>query len=447
MRKRVLAKSLLASALLLVPAACGGDDDDSSAAATVTEETESAEPADTTVAPADTSASAPATTAAGSESSTADSATAPETTPATTAAPELDLPDEIHIGVPLDMSGVAGIAAVGVSEREGMELAVKEINESGYLGDSKIVLDVVDTEGDKQKAVEAVLQFISDEVAAVVGFTITPSWLAAVPELMNAGIPAMSVELSAAGVAEVGEFAFRVYPDMGTIIPPADVEFAEAYGASTIAYLYQSDAASTAEIHAARKAALEAAGFETVAEQTFSGTDTDVRAQLTAIKDANPDLLVVTPLPGVMTIVYLQAAEVGIESQIIGAPDPNAAILEQAGPEMQCLLYTTPWNRLSEDGNNQHFLEYWEANGNGNPADLFHAYGYTSTWAMAAGIRAANSVEGEAIRDALNTMPDIATPVGDINFQANRTASITGTKVQIQDSTPVPWDGTTSCTK
>ncbi|MGE3329213.1 MAG: ABC transporter substrate-binding protein, partial [Acidimicrobiia bacterium] len=152
-----------------------------------------------------------------------------------------------------------------------------------------------------------------------------------------------------------------------------------------------------------------------------------------------------TPLPGVMTIVYLQAAEVGIESQIIGAPDPNAAILEQAGIEMQCLVYTTPWNRLSEEGNNQHFLEYWDANGNGNPADLFHAYGYSSMWAMAHGIRNANSVDGQDIHDALVTMPDIAVAVGDINFQTDRTASITGTKVQIQDSAPVIWDPSATC--
>ncbi len=424
MHKRVLTTLALASLIAL--AACGSDDKEGSSTQATTPATEATTPP--TDAPGGTDV--PGTTGE----------------PTTTAA-QLDLPAEIHIGVPLDMSGSAAVASVGVDELDGIKLAVDEINSSGYLGDSKIVLDVVDTQADKQKSVEATLKFVSDEVTAVVGFTITPSWLAAAPALQEAGIPAMAVELSAKGVTEVGDKMFRLYPDMGKVIPGGDVDFATAFGSTKVAYLYQSDAASTAEIHAARKAALEAAGFETVEEQTFAGTDTDVRAQLTAIQDSGADLVVVTPLPGLMTIVYLQAAEIGLDAQIIGSPDANQAILEQAGPEMQCLVYTTAWNRKSTEGANTHFLELWAEKGTGKDPDVFHAAGYSAMWAMATGIHDANSVEGADIAAAIVAIDSLPTTFGDVDFKDNRAAKVLGTKVQILDSQVELWDESSTCSK
>lgn len=420
LRKSALAVAIVAS---LIAAACGGDDD----AAPVT----TAAPATTSDTPdtPDTSDTA-ATTSPEAPDSPSD---------------ELDLPAEIIIGVPFDTSGSAAVAAVGTDENDGVRLAAKEINESGYLGDSQIVLREVDTQAEQQRAIEAVLRFVDEEVHGVVGFTLTPSFLASAPELQDAGIPTIAVGLSAAGVTEIGDYMFRVYPNMQFVIPPGDIEFAEAFGGTRVAYMYQSDAEAASLIHAARKAALEEAGYETVSEQTFTNNDIDVRAQLTAIQGSDPDIVVVTPLPGLMTIVYLQAAEVGIDVPIIASPDVNDSILEQAGPEMECLVYTTVWNPASDQGNNPHFLEYFAEHGPDVSPTVFHAVGYASMWSFAEGIRAANGVDGAAIRDALVSLDAIDTPVGTINFQNDRAAAITGVRVQVRDSALTVWSPDEPC--
>lgn len=405
--KKPAVAAVLAAALFV--AACGGDDG------------------------ASTTTAAPSTEAPGS------------TAPGDDGPPASDLPAEIIVGVPLDTSGSAAVAAVGTDENDGVKLAAQEINESGFLGDSRIVLREADTQADQQRAIESVLRFVNDGVHGVVGFTLTPSFLAAAPELQDAGIPTVAVGLSAAGVTEIGDYMFRVYPNMQFVIPPGDLEFVEAFGAETVAFLYQSDAESAALIHNARKAALEDAGYEVVAEQTFTSNDIDVRAQLTAIDGANPDVLIVTPLPGLMTTVYLQAAEVGIEAHIIGSPDVNAAILEQAGPEMECLVYTTVWNPQSDQGNNPHFLEYFAANGPSTSPTVFHAVGYASLWAFAEAVKAAGSVDGAAIRDALAGLDAIDTPVGTVNFKENRAAAITGARVQVRDSALTIWNPDEAC--
>lgn len=355
------------------------------------------------------------------------------------------LPAEVTIGVPFDTSGAAAVASVGTDQNEGVKLAVKEINDSGFLGSTKIKTQEVDTKGDKQEAVQAVLQLISARVPAVLGFTLTPSFLAAAPQLQSAKIPTVAVGLSASGVTEVGDYMFRVYPNMANVIPKGDVEFARAYGARRIAFMVQSDAAAAVEIHEGREKALRDAGFEIVQEQTFASNDTDVRAQLTAIKDANPDLVVTTPLPGLMSIVYLQAAEVGLRAQILASPDVNDAILSQAGRAMQCVAYTTAWNPKATGGNNAAFLEAWSRNGVNKTANVFHAAGYTSMWTLARGLKAANSTNGAALRDALANLPVSPTPFGDLAFDQNRAMAITGTKVQVRDSKLELWQDATSC--
>ncbi len=452
--KRPICKVLAISGVFLL-AACGSSSSNSASTTASTATTTAAATATTGGAGATAAGTSVAgtTTAGTSASATTSAGTAPAggaLTPASavTGAAPTNLPAKITIGVPLDTSGVAGAAAVGVDELDGIKLAVKEINDTHFLGaNTQLALDVIDTQSDKQKAVQAGLQLVSDKVTAVVGFTLTPSWQAATPAFQSAGIPAMSVELAGAGVVDGGDYLFRTYPNVSQIIPQNDLEFVKFYGAKTAAYITQSDAASAASLATVRQKTLEAAGVKTVATQTFTGKDTDLRAQLTAIKDANPDIVISTPNPDLISLVYLQAAEVGIKSQFLGAPDVSDAILKAAGPQMQCVSYTTVWNPISTASANPHFLDYWKANGTGKNPDVFHAAGYSSMWAMAVGIRTADSVKGSDIRDALIKIPNIPTAMGDMNFINERTAPLKGTKVQVQDSKLVVWDANKPCTK
>jgi branched-chain amino acid transport system substrate-binding protein len=355
------------------------------------------------------------------------------------------LPATIKVGVPLDLSGAAGIAGVGTSERDGVRLAAKEINDTGFLGESKIELVEIDTKADKQEAVQAVLKLAAEQVDAVVGFTLTPSFLAAAPQLQQNGIPTMAVGLSSAGVTEVGDYMFRLYPDMANVMPPADKEFAETFtGLKTAAYLYQSDSEAAKIVIGKRRETLEGMGITTVGEETFVGTDTDVRAQLTKLKQANPDVLVTMPLPGMMSTIYLQLDEVGHEGPVFMAPDVSDATMEQAGKAMQCFVYVTAWNGQSTDGNNPHFLDYWQQHGEKRSATVFEAAGYASLWSMAHAFKAAGSTDKKAVRDALAGLQDIDSPFGKIGFTDNRAASIKGTKLQIVDSKITLFDPATA---
>ena len=358
------------------------------------------------------------------------------------------LPETITVGVPLDTSGAAGVAGVGTDELDGVRLAAQEINDTDFFEGSTIELVEIDTKADKQEAVSATLDLVSQEVDGIVGFTLTPSFLAAAPQIAQVGTPTVAVGLSAPGVTEAGDSIFRLYPDMSAVIPPGDVAFLEAMpDIETAAYIYQSDAESAASIHESRMAAIEEAGVETVAVETFTGTDTDVRAQLTSIDQEAPDVVVATPLPGMMTTVYLQAEEVGIDAQLFVAPDTSDDILEQAGEAMQCAVYTTAWNAQSTEGNNTEFLEYWDANGADRSATVFVAAGYASLWSFAEGVKAAGSTDAAEVTEAMSALDGLASPFGDIGFTEDRTADVQGTAVQVVDGELALWDPEGDCAR
>jgi branched-chain amino acid transport system substrate-binding protein len=433
MQRRQLWKlAALAAWLPLVTLACGDDDDGGGASDTSAATT--AGTAATTAAATTTTGEESATTAAGTTSA--------DTTEAS------NLPATIKIGVPLDTSGSAGIAGVGTNEYEGIKLALEEIESTGFLGDTEIELVFADTKADLQEAVAAVTKMVpQDQVDAIVGFSLTPSFMAAAPIAQEAGIPIIAVGLSPPGVTDVGDFVFRIIPDVTKIYPPQDKLFAETFGAQRAAYLYNNDTETVVNIQKARQSGLEAAGLETAIVQTLTANDTDLRAQLTEIGNSDADIFILSTFPGQYASAYLQAQELGLDMQIVAADGTaGAQILDQAADAMQCVVWTAVWSAQNQEGRNQHFQELLDEK-LGKPGDLFYAAGYDGLWVYATAVRDAGSAEPEAVRQALNDLEDFEGAFGVYDFDENRNPSITGTNLQIQDGTPTLWEPGTECTK
>lgn len=348
----------------------------------------------------------------------------------------------VRIGVPLDMSGSAAIADIGESELNGVELALEQINEEGFVGDVTIELLPIDTKGDKQEAVAAVLELVdSEEVDAIVGFTLTPSFMAAVPKAVEAGIPVIALGLAAPGVTDVGENVFRIIPNVTGLYAASDPVMVEALGATSAAYLYVNDSETTVAIHEARIAALEEAGVETAEVQAFTTADTDFRAQLTEVNDAGADVIVLTTFPGQIAPIFLQAEELGIETPIISS-DGSARddVLSQAGSAMQCTSFNSVWAAQNETGRNPQFIEAMGAD-----ADLYAAAGFDAMWVYAEALVAAGSAESDAVIAALNDLEDFEGAFGVYDFDEDRNPSIPGVNLQIQDSEAVLWTPDTAC--
>jgi branched-chain amino acid transport system substrate-binding protein len=146
-------------ALAFVAAACGDSDSDSGST-------------DTTAASTETTASSTETTA----SSTETTAASTETTEGAAAAPS---GDPIVLGGVLPFSGPQ--ASTGELAKEGVELAVEQINAAGGVLGRPLEVQYKDTMANPEEAVAKVREFSEEGVDFVFGFTTSSGCLAVMP--------------------------------------------------------------------------------------------------------------------------------------------------------------------------------------------------------------------------------------------------------------------------
>jgi branched-chain amino acid transport system substrate-binding protein len=331
-----------------------------------------------------------------------------------------NLPEAVNLGVLFSVSGP--IAVYGNPQQQAAELAAAEINEAGYLGEGvELVIVFEDATSDAEGAIAGMTKLVEEAgVVAVIGPTLSTHAFSADPIAQENGVPVMGVSNTAGGITDMGDFVFRNSLPEADVIPGTIARATEVLGLEKVGVLWGSDDDFTASAYEVFIEALEANGVEVVAEAEFFRGDVDFNAQLTTLIDADPDALVVSALLAEAVQITTQARELGYEGPIIGGNGFNSpALMEQAGEAAEGVIVGAAWNIASDNPLSTQFVEAFEE-ATGNPPDQFAAQSYTGVWLMATAIRCADSVEGEAIRDALAAIQDFPSPLGNYSFDENR---------------------------
>ena len=131
---------------------------------------------------------------ASSDGSTADAATSGDT---------------LKIGLVAPISGDNG--QYGTSQKQGYELAIKEINEAGGVDGKMLELETYDDQGDAQKAAAGAQKFADDDsILAVGGSCLSSCTLAMVPIIDDAGLPDLVVSSSSPSLTGSSDYFFRM---------------------------------------------------------------------------------------------------------------------------------------------------------------------------------------------------------------------------------------------
>lgn len=357
-----------------------------------------------------------------------------------------NLPASVTIGAPLDISGSAAVASVGAGEQEGEQLAVDEINSTGFLGNTKLTLKVVDTQASKEVAVQTLTDMtVRDKVDGIVGFSLSPSFLAAGPLAQRASIPTITVDLSGTGITEVGDYIFRVSPALVTLFGKADPVITKALNVKTAAYLFSSDSANTTAQKDFRKKTLEGLGIKTVSEQGVTGTAIDMQTQLTAIKQAKPDVLVFDVNGGQDATVAAQIKQAGLSVNQMGDVGWNSPNVLSA-PGAQCTVLTTVWDPTITTGRNPHFMQLYQSKFNKAPGQ-YSAWGYDGVWLYATALKNAGTTSTAKVRDALAGLKNFQGTLGVYGFDSSRTPNVSGVTLQVNNGKAVPWTSSSTCTR
>lgn len=327
----------------------------------------------------------------------------------------------VKLGAAFSLTQAA--AQYGVTQKNGAQLAVDEINASGYVPGVKIDLIVDDDASSKDQAITVFQNFITqDKVAAILGPTLSNSALASDPVAQQAKVPVLGVSNTGTGITEIGDYIFRDSLAEADVVPQTVAKSQAKLGYKTVAVLYANDDAFSKAGYDAFKGALDKQGTKIVDTETFSTNDQDFSAQLAKVKDAKPDAIVVSALLNPAVGITTQARKLGLTQPIIGGNGFNSpAFIQGAGQAAEGVIVGAAWNSASSNPLSQKFIAAYKAKYNSDP-DQFAAQAYTGVYILAQAMKIAGSSERQAIRDALPKVKDFDTVLGKFNFTDKRDA-------------------------
>jgi branched-chain amino acid transport system substrate-binding protein len=312
----------------------------------------------------------------------------------------------------------------GVPQKQAVQLAVDEVNQSDYLGDkTKLVVNFEDDAGDKTQAINAMTKLVtSDKVIAVIGPTLSSSAFAADPVAQENKTIVIGVSNTAIGLTKMGDFIFRDSLPEAAVIPGTIAQAAKILGLKQVGVLYGNDDDFTKSGYEVFKKALTDNKITIQGEETFARNDVDFNAQLTKLIGNNPDALVVSALAQEAVPIVVQARQLGYNGPIIGGNGFNSpAIAKDGGKAAEGVLIGGAWilGNPNPSKSSVAFVTAYNAAYNANP-DQFAAQAYTGAWLLATAIRCGNSVDHTAVRDALAGIKDFESPLGSFSFDENR---------------------------
>ncbi len=230
----------------------------------------------------------------------------------------------------------------GKCESQALQMYIDEQNAAGGVLGKQLELVTYDTKGDANESVNAVKRLIAnDGVVAILGPNASASAIAIKGALNEGKVPdiatvATNPEITVNKDGSINEFNFRVCftdPYQGAV---AGGYAADEMGAKTAAVLYDVASDYSQGFTEFFVETFEAKGGKVVAQEGFKAGDTDFRPQLTKIKEADPDVILMPYFYKEVALSANQARELGIDAVFMGGDGwPSDTLFEMAGPAIE----------------------------------------------------------------------------------------------------------------
>lgn len=321
-----------------------------------------------------------------------------------------------RIGAALSLTGSG--RTFGSVQRDAIKLAEDEINTGHVLGKTRLQVVVEDDASDRERASAVFQRFIENShVLAIVGPTLSDTALSVDPIAQQAGVPVLAISNSASSLTEIGNFIFRDSLSESQLTPPITRTVRARLKVHNAALLYSDTDPNRAGSHGF-KSALQGLGVHISAEETFAPGQTDFSLQLEEIATTHPDALFVTAPSSVGAPILIQARQHGFSSvPMIGSNAFNSdAVLRAAGDAAEGLIVGSAWSAANPSARNQQFIQSYRARYGADP-DQVAAQAYTGVYIVAAAIQDAHTAsDPRAVRDALERIKGLDTPLGAFSF-------------------------------
>src|SRR6185436_11073639 len=203
-------------------------------------------------------------------------------------------------------------------------------------------------------------------------------------------------------VTQVGDYIFRVCfidPFQGTVMANFATRTLKAKKVAVFTDVKSDYSKGLAQFF---KESFVKNGGQIVSELDFNGGDKDFKAQLTAIKSANPDAIFV---PGYYTdaaLICIQAKQLGLNIPLMGGDGWESDKLTEIGKDaVEGQYFSTHYHPDIGSEKSKAFVAAYKKRYQGKAPDAMAALGYDSALVLADAIKRAGSTDGAKVRDAL----------------------------------------------
>jgi branched-chain amino acid transport system substrate-binding protein len=333
---------------------------------------------------------------------------------------------DIKLGVSGPFTG--GSSSMGVSMRDGVRLAAKEINAAGGINGNKIVLIERDDEAKNERGVQIAQELINNEkVVATLGYINTGVALASQRFYQEAKIPVMNNVATGTLITKqfpnaAENYVFRNAAADNIQAPMIAKEAVEKRGLKKVAILADSTNYGQLGREDLEKA-LKTYGVTPVAEEKFNIGDVDMTSQLLKAKNAGAEVILTYAIGPELAQIANGMAKLGWKKPIIGSWTLSmASFIDTAGKNGNGATMpetfiqnppTTPKRKAFVDS----YLKEFKPKNGIIASPVSAAQGYDSVYLLAAAIKQANSTEGPKILAALQ---DLKAPVEGVVITYNK---------------------------
>ncbi len=253
--------------------------------------------------------------------------------------------DTIKLGVVMDLSG--SLSGIGSAIRDGIVLAVEQINDAGGIGGKDVELIVEDGKTDATAGFEAVKKLATvNGCKVIIGPMISGAVLASGEWAAQNKVLLVSPSATSPAITNQAwrQFFFRTAPS-DTLQGKAMAELVIDAGYQRVAIVVQN---TQYGVGIADTVAAEIAGKATIVSTIkYDATKLDYLSELQAVKAANPDVVIHAGYEDDAQIVFKQAAQVGLDtaqwitSEGVKA-DKTITDAQAAAFMAQCVIGTNP---------------------------------------------------------------------------------------------------------
>jgi branched-chain amino acid transport system substrate-binding protein len=330
--------------------------------------------------------------------------------------------DTIKFGEVGSLTGTE--ATFGKSTKDGIDLAVKELNEAGGIKGKKVEVVVYDDQSKPEEARTVVTRLITqDHVNVVLGEVASTNSLQMAPICQSNQVPMITPSSTNPKVTQQGDFIFRVCfidPFQGQVM----AKFARQNLKVNKVAVFK-DQRSDYSIGLAEyfEREFKALGGEIVVEESYSKGDSDFKAQLTKIRAEKAEAIYVPGYYNDIGLIAKQSRQLGIKAPLLGGDGwESEKLFELGGSALDGCYYSNHYSTETPTPEIRRFIDHFKAAYGGTIPDSLAALGYDAAKVAADAMSRAKTLSGPDVRDAIAATKDFDGVTGRITIDKDRNA-------------------------